>query len=380
MVAQLGRGRQLSTLAVKNLKLGKGAPAAAVKATEVLVKMVASPINSSDLVSSTSGSEGVGMVAAKGDKVTALREGDWVLPAMGTAVWTSEMVVDQSKLVRVSIMCLCTVLSIYLIHLSNFLFVFKNDSASIPVKQAPEDIPAAYAANLSGDLATAYRLLHDFAELEAGDIIIQNDAFSSVGMAVIQMASQMGVKTVNIVSNDIADIDTKLRLLTNLGGTVNVTDAYFGSHEYKSLVEGTEAKLLLVGDDVGVLADMARASGKDSTIVSYAGKSPSAEVAAFLKDEMKVNVTSFSIADWHKGCTVMDRAQMNANLATMVRTGHLTMFYEEHDLDDFDYALDQARESHSLRKVVLRMDFPDRLEEHDARDGKEYEVFETDVV
>jgi hypothetical protein len=64
----------------------------------------------------------------------------------------------------------------------------------------------------------------------------------------------------------------------------------------------------------------------------------------------------------------------------MVRTGHLTMFYEEHDLDDFDYALDQARESHSLRKVVLRMDFPDRLEEHDARDGKEYEVFETDVV
>ena len=92
----------LSTLAVKNLKLGKGAPAAAVKANEVLVKMVASPINSSDVMSSTSGSEGVGMVAAKGDKVTTLREGDWVLPAMGTATWTSEIVVDQSKLVRVS--------------------------------------------------------------------------------------------------------------------------------------------------------------------------------------------------------------------------------------------------------------------------------------
>ena len=78
MAALLGRGRTMSSLAVKGLKLGKGTPAAAVKANEVLVKMIASPINSGDLVTSTSGSEGVGMVAAKGDKVTALREGDWV--------------------------------------------------------------------------------------------------------------------------------------------------------------------------------------------------------------------------------------------------------------------------------------------------------------
>ena len=102
MAALLGRGRTMSSLAVKGLKLGKGTPAAAVKANEVLVKMIASPINSGDLVTSTSGSEGVGMVAAKGDKVTALREGDWVLPPLGTMAWASEMVVDQSQLVRVS--------------------------------------------------------------------------------------------------------------------------------------------------------------------------------------------------------------------------------------------------------------------------------------
>ena len=92
----------MSSLAVKGLKLGKGTPAAAVKANEVLVRMIASPINSGDLVSSTSGSEGVGMVASKGDKVTTLQEGDWVLPPLGTGAWTSEMVVDQSQLVRVS--------------------------------------------------------------------------------------------------------------------------------------------------------------------------------------------------------------------------------------------------------------------------------------
>ena len=194
------------------------------------------------------------------------------------------------------------------------------------------------------------------------------------------MANQMGVKTVNVISDDMADIDTKLRLLTNLGGTVNIPESYFGSFEYNSLLEGTDAKLLLVGEDTNALADMARVSGKGSTIVSYAGKSPSAEIASFVKDEMKVKMTNFSISDWHKGCSVSDRAQMNANLATMVRTGHLTMFYEEHDLDDFDYALDKAREADSLRKIVLRMDFPDRMAEHDAKDEKEYEVFETDVV
>ena len=76
------------------------------------------------------------------------------------------------------------------------------------IHRRPRTFPAAYAANLSGDLATAYRLLHDFAKLEAGDIIVQNNAFSSVGMAVIQMANQMGVKTVNVISDDMADIDT----------------------------------------------------------------------------------------------------------------------------------------------------------------------------
>ena len=56
------------------------------------------------------------------------------------------------------------------------------------------------------------------------------------------------------------------------------------------------------------------------------------------------------------------------------------MFYAEHDFDDFGYALEQAREPMALRKVVLRMDAPDRMAEHDARDAKEYQVFETDVV
>lgn len=63
-------------------------------------------------------------------------------------------------------------------------------------------LPAAYAATLSVNPATAYRLLSDFSKLEAGDVIIQNGANSMVGMAIIQMARERGIKTINIVRSD----------------------------------------------------------------------------------------------------------------------------------------------------------------------------------
>jgi NADPH:quinone reductase-like Zn-dependent oxidoreductase len=41
-----------------------------------------------------------------------------------------------------------------------------------------------------------------FKTLKPGDVIIQNGANSMVGMAIVQMAIQMGVKTINIVRSD----------------------------------------------------------------------------------------------------------------------------------------------------------------------------------
>ena len=46
---------------------------------------------------------------------------------------------------------------------------------------------------------TAYRMLRDFVDLSPGDWIIQNGSNSGVGQSVIQMAREMGVKSVNIV-------------------------------------------------------------------------------------------------------------------------------------------------------------------------------------
>jgi trans-2-enoyl-CoA reductase len=66
----------------------------------------------------------------------------------------------------------------------------------------PNDIPKAYAATVSVNPCSAYRMLRDFESLQPGDVVIQNGANSMVGLAVIQMARAMGVKTVNVVRSD----------------------------------------------------------------------------------------------------------------------------------------------------------------------------------
>ncbi len=53
-------------------------------------------------------------------------------------------------------------------------------------------------------------MLRDFVKLSPGDVIMQNGANSMVGLAVIQMAREMGVKTINIVRSDRYDYCNKL--------------------------------------------------------------------------------------------------------------------------------------------------------------------------
>ena len=70
------------------------------------------------------------------------------------------------------------------------------------MQKVPNDIPAAYAATIAVNPCTAYRMLRDFVSLKPGDVIMQNGANSMVGLAVIQMAREMGVKTINIIRSD----------------------------------------------------------------------------------------------------------------------------------------------------------------------------------
>ena len=94
-----------------------------------------------------------------------------------------------------------------------------NEDVLIPVDN---DIPVEYAATVAINPCTAFRMLQDFVKLKpgtagrdgsaivsrsslvnvryvTGDVIIQNGANSAVGIAVIQLARHMGVKTINMI-------------------------------------------------------------------------------------------------------------------------------------------------------------------------------------
>ena len=82
---------------------------------EVLIRMLASPINPADInmlqgiypirpkLPAIGGNEGVGEVLEVGDNVKDLKKGDWVLPALpGWGTWRSHAICEPKQLVPVS--------------------------------------------------------------------------------------------------------------------------------------------------------------------------------------------------------------------------------------------------------------------------------------
>jgi trans-2-enoyl-CoA reductase len=65
-------------------------------------------------------------------------------------------------------------------------------------------------------------MMCDFVSLTPGDVIIQNGANSAVGQAAIQIAREMGVKTLNVV-RDRKDLDAVTEFLKELGADEVVT-------------------------------------------------------------------------------------------------------------------------------------------------------------
>lgn len=142
---------------------------------EVLLEMVAAPINPADLntlegtygalpeLPATIGNEGCGRIAAIGAGVEGFEMGALAVPlARGT--WAQSLTVPAEKL--------------------------------IPL---PDGIDPLQASMLAVNPATAWRLLHDFRPLRPGDWIVQNAANSGVGRAVIAISRSLGIRTLNLV-------------------------------------------------------------------------------------------------------------------------------------------------------------------------------------
>src|SRR5881392_3454540 len=165
-------------------------------ADEVVVKMRAAPINPADLnqiegkypvrpqLPATPGFEGAGVVIELGANVKGLTTGTLVILPHNIGTWRDAVAVKADELVVV-----------------------------------PDGIEPVQAAMLKINPLTAWRLLHDYVDLQKGDWVIQNAANSAAGQHVIQIAHELGCKTVNIIRR--AELIDELRAE---GGDVVLVD------------------------------------------------------------------------------------------------------------------------------------------------------------
>ena len=186
-----------------------------------------------------------------------------------------------------------------------------SDFVKIPDKWCK--LPYEVLATLNVNPPTAYRLLKDFVPLKSGDLVVQNGANSAVGRLVIQMASIMGARTLNIV-RDRPDFDALAQELTALdpsgGAEVIKPDELCKS-------QGNEAVLGLNCVGGGAVADMAKVMKSDGVIVTYGAMSrrPLTIPAAPLIFQ-NLNFKGFWVSAWYKKTPIdsPDRTEMLENI------------------------------------------------------------------
>src|SRR5882762_8186235 len=214
-------------------------------AGEVIVKMRAAPINPADLnqiegkypvraeLPATPGFEGAGIVAEVGPNVTNVAVGALVILPHNVGTWRDTVAVKAGELVVV-----------------------------------PAGIKPVDAAMLKINPMTAWRLLHDYVDLARGDWLIQNAANSAAGRAVIQIARELGFKTVNVVRR--AELIDELRAE---GGDVVLVDGEKLRDEVKAATSGEPIRLGLnsVGGDSALRLANCLAFG--GTLVSFGAMS-----------------------------------------------------------------------------------------------------------
>ncbi|XP_057559015.1 enoyl-[acyl-carrier-protein] reductase, mitochondrial isoform X2 [Hippopotamus amphibius kiboko] len=317
------------TLRLKNLEL------AAVGGSDVHVKMLAAPINPSDInmiqgnygllpkLPAVGGNEGVGQVVAVGSSVTRVKPGDWVIPAnAGLGTWRTEAVFSEDALITV-----------------------------------PSDIPLQSAATLGVNPCTAYRMLMDFERLQPGDSVIQNASNSGVGQAVIQIATALGLRTINVV-RDRPDIQKLTDRLKNLGADHVVTEEALRKHETKSFFKDVPQPRLALNCVGGKSStELLRHLAPGGTMVTYGGmaKQPViASVSLLIFKDLKLR--GFWLSQWKKDHSPDQFKELILTLCALIRRGQLTApACSKVPLQDYQRALEASTQPFVSSKQILTM-------------------------
>ncbi|MGH9010094.1 MAG: zinc-dependent alcohol dehydrogenase family protein [Acidimicrobiia bacterium] len=296
---------------------------------QVLVALEAAPINPSDLLLITGryghrpplpaplGAEGVGRIAAVGAGVDPVRIGERVLivPTLEHGTWQDQTVIDAS--------------------------------GAIPVDPAAD---ALQLAMLGINPLTADLLLRRFTDLPPGAWVGQTAANSAVGRYVIALATQAGLRTLNVVRRPEVAAE-----LSELGGdAVVVSGPDLGGELEKALGdEGISLLLDAVGGDV--VTELASRLVSGGTLVSYGGMSGAPVVVSpadlIFRD---VQVRGFWLKHWLETTPPAEVVASYARLANLVADGTLRApVAATYPLEQYRDALAHAAQTERAGKVLF---------------------------
>jgi NADPH:quinone reductase-like Zn-dependent oxidoreductase len=299
----------------------------ALQSGQVLVEVLAAPINPSDLLTLTGeygilpplpavgGNEGVGRVAAHGPDVDQPVVGQTVMLPPGSGTWATHLVAEAAGLVPL-----------------------------------PDGADPLQLAMMTINPPTASLLLSTFVDLQPGDWVIQNAANSGVGGYLVQLAKIRGFRTVNVVRRE--DAVTGIR---EKGGDVALVD---GDDLRKRVAEATGGASIQLGIDAvaGTATDrIAQCLGPGATLVNYGAMSREActlPPQSFIFND--ITLRGFWLARWFQNASPEDQMAVFGELTPLIAGGRLRAdVHATYDVDQIQDAVAEAALEGRKGKVLV---------------------------
>ncbi len=294
---------------------------------EVLIEVLAAPINPSDVLTLTGdygilpplpavgGMEGVGKVVQLGEGVENLSMGQRVLLSGTNGTWTTHLIA--------------------------------NANALMPL---PDDLDVQQQAMMTVNPPTAHLLLSEFVDLQRGDWVIQNAANSAVGGYLNQIARKRGIRTINVVRRESA-----VQPLLDAGGEVVLVD---GNDLHKRVAEAIgDGTVRLAIDAVGGAATerLARTVVNGGTVVNYGLLSGEpcqlSGVSLVFRD---LTLRGFWLAKWYRDASAEQRGAVFAKLGQMLAEGSLfARIQASYGIDEIKTAVAAAAAGGREGKILL---------------------------
>lgn len=301
---------------------------------EVLVKMIASPINPSDLAliqgnylarnyPFTPGLEGCGVVVKSGGGLLArLRVGKRVACSPnpeGDGTWSEYMKTSAMR--------------------------------TIPL---PRDLSSEQGATLVVNPMTVMALLQITREGNHR-ALVNNAAASSLGKMLIRMTSQLGIPLINIVRKEEQVIELK-----NMGAThvLNSNDSSFET-ELQQLSHDLHATLLLDAVTGAQTSILLRAAPRGSTLIVYArlsGDPMEIDPGSLIKEEKQI--TGFQLGNWLQTKGIFFKLRFISKVKSHVGDSLTTHINQTLPMDEIEQAIGLYKENMSNGKIILSLERP----------------------